>query len=269
MIPVEVSSRVVRRNGQAVLLNLARDISRRKQIASEREQLIVELDAYAHTVAHDLKGPLAVLMGYSDMLLDYSDDASEEETREWIAAIRRTGHKMQNIIDELLVLASVRKMDEFQLETLDMAAIVSEALGRLSNVISGSGAEVVTPQSWPSAAGYPSWVEEIWVNYISNGIKYGGDPPRIELGATADDDGMLRFWVRDNGRGLTPEEQVQVFGQFTRLDVARAEGHGLGLSIVQRIAEKLGGEVGVQSQVGEGSVFSFSLPAAGQESLPD
>jgi two-component system sensor histidine kinase/response regulator len=74
--------------------------------------------------------------------------------------------------------------------------------------------------------------------------------------------GMVRFWVRDNGPGLTPEAQSRLFTPFTRLDPVRAQGHGLGLSIVRRIAEKLGGQVGVESQLGQGSTFFFTLPAA-------
>ena len=72
---------------------------------------------------------------------------------------------------------------------------------------------------------------------------------------------MIRFWVRDNGDGLTPEEQARLFTPFTRLDQVRAKGHGLGLSIVKRIVDKLGGQVRVESEVGQGSVFSFTLPS--------
>jgi signal transduction histidine kinase len=71
---------------------------------------------------------------------------------------------------------------------------------------------------------------------------------------------MLCFWVRDNGAGLTPEEKARLFTPFTRFDQIRAKGHGLGLSIVRRIVEKLGGEVGIESEVGQGSTFSFTLP---------
>ena len=99
----------------------------------------------------------------------------------------------------------------------------------------------------------------LWVSYLSNAIKYGGQPPRVELGATVQADGMVRFWVRDDGPGLTPEEQARLFIPFTRLDQVRAKGHGLGLSIARRIVEKLDGQVGVESEVGQGSVFSFTL----------
>jgi signal transduction histidine kinase len=92
-------------------------------------------------------------------------------------------------------------------------------------------------------------------------MKYGGRPPRLELGATVEDKGMVRFWVRDNGPGLSAEAKAKLFTPFTRLHTGRAEGHGLGLSIVQQVVEKLGGKVGVDSQEGEGSLFYFTLPS--------
>jgi signal transduction histidine kinase len=105
----------------------------------------------------------------------------------------------------------------------------------------------------------------VWVNYISNAVKYGGTPPaapRVELGGEVQPDGMARFWVRDNGSGLTQEQQTRLFTPFTQLNQVRARGHGLGLSIVRRIVEKLGGQVGVESSgvPGEGSLFYFTLP---------
>jgi two-component system sensor histidine kinase/response regulator len=127
------------------------------------------------------------------------------------------------------------------------------------HMIKESEAEILEPDTWPTALGYGPWVEEIWVNYISNGIKHGGQPPRVQLDATLVSNGCVRFWVRDNGHGLTREEQGQLFTPFTRLSQVRATGHGLGLSIVRRIVEKLGGEVGIESLVGDGSIFSFTL----------
>ena len=114
----------------------------------------------------------------------------------------------------------------------------------------------------PIAKGYAPWVEEVWANYLSNGLKYGDQPPRMELGATPQSGGMVRFWVQDHGPGLTPEAQAMLFTEFTRLSEIRAEGHGLGLSIVRRIMEKLGGQAGVESNgvSGQGSVFYFTLP---------
>jgi signal transduction histidine kinase len=140
-------------------------------------------------------------------------------------------------------------------------------------MVERSQAEIVLPDTWPVALGYGPWVEQVWVNLLSNAIKYGGQPPRVELGTDVNEDvrlpkGRTRFWVRDNGPGLAEEEISRLFVPFTRLDQARAEGHGLGLSIVRRIVEKLGGGVGVESEPGEGSLFYFALPLANPVRAP-
>jgi len=233
-----------------------------------------ELDAFADTVAHDLKIPLSSVIGFAETLKEIHDELSEQELDHYLNLIAQGGRKMSNIIDELLLLARVRKT-EVKLEPLDMASIVAEATQRLANMIEKSQAEITAPEVWPLVLGHGSWVEEVWVNYISNALKYGGQPPRVELGfgaraaypnsppqpngRTATPDGKICFWVRDNGRGLTPEAQAQLYTPFTRLERDRAEGHGLGLSIVQRIVDKLGGQVGIESTVGKGSVFTFTL----------
>ena len=232
------------------------------QIA-HRDELIAELDAFAHTVAHDLKNPLGNVIGFTYLLED-DDRIGDEERRNIVQSIHSSAQKAVNIIEELLLLASVRKQ-EVPLEQLDMAAITDEALRQLEHMIIQHQAEIVIPdrpEDWDAAVGYAPWVEEIWINYISNAIKYGGSPPRVGLGSAPPQKGYVRFWVRDNGRGLTPEEQAQLFVPFTRLNNLRIEGHGLGLSIVRRIVEKLGGQAGVESQVGKGSIFYFTLPAA-------
>jgi signal transduction histidine kinase len=239
------------------------DISERVRAAEQRERLIVELDAFAHTVAHDLKNPLSTIVGYSDLLATRFDRTPQQKALGFLDLISRTGYRMSRIIDELLLLATMRQTDAVELERLDdMGRIAVEVQERMDNLIQEYQAEITLPDAWPVALGYGPWVEEVWANYLSNAIKYGGQPPRVELGSTMlDGGGRIRFWVRDNGAGLTEEEQARLFTMFSRLNQVRAKGHGLGLSIVKRIVEKLGGEVGVQSQVGEGSTFSFVLPA--------
>jgi signal transduction histidine kinase/DNA-binding response OmpR family regulator len=231
-----------------------------------------ELDAFAHTVAHDLKNPVTSMVGYATMLEATYAELSEQDLYGCLKRIARSAEKMSRIVEELLLLAGVRKR-EVEMGPLDMASIVAEAMQRMTSMIEGSQAEIVLPETWPAAVGYGPWVEEVWVNYISNAIKYGGQPPRVELGASLPSvpparEGQTKgqqvhFWVRDNGPGLTKEARAQLFVPFTKLDQVRVEGHGLGLSIVRRIVEKLGGQAGVESQVGQGSIFFFSLPAAG------
>jgi len=230
----------------------------------ERDKLIGQLDAFAHTVAHDLKNPLGVITGYMTFLNDSWSDLPAEQVQELLQTIAQTGYKMSNIIEELLLLASIRQ-SEIKLNPLNMDLIVSESLLRLNYMLEEYNAEVVVAEEWPVALGYAQWVEEVWVNYISNALKYGGEPPRLELGATSPGNGMVRFWIRDNGPGISPESQEKLFTRFTRLEETRAKGHGLGLSIVQHIMERLGGEVGIDSKTGQGSEFFFTLPTAETE----
>jgi len=244
----------------AKLTNANQQLRRYTQELKERN---AELDAFAHTVAHDLKSPLALITSCAEVLEEYPQD---EEALQYLHKMTQRGYKMSAIIDELLLLSSVRKLKEVKIEPLDMVAIVAEAQKRLAGLIEQHQAQIILPAKWVPALGYGPWVEEVWVNYISNALKYGGRPPQVELGAVEQTGGGLpprvRFWVRDNGPGLTPEEQEQLFAPFTRLDQVRIEGHGLGLSIVRRIIDKLGGQIGVESQVGQGSTFSFTLPSA-------
>jgi signal transduction histidine kinase len=241
-------------------LIVLRDITARKQAEEERERLIGELDAYAHTVAHDLKNPLGVLITSVNYLIDLKPYIDAEKEAEYLQRIARTGHKMINIVDELLLLASVRKQEDVKLDRLDMPAVLDGAVARLNHELTESAAVIDKQAEWPTALGYAPWVEEVWVNYVSNAIKYGGTPPKITLGADAPTDGTARFWVRDNGQGLKPGESEKLFADFERLDATNTEGHGLGLSIVRRIVTRLGGEVGVESRSGEGSTFYFTLP---------
>jgi len=266
MIPVIFSGRPLFEGDRfAGILFALTDITERKraeetlrQYAAELEARNEELDAFAHTVAHDLKNPLAGIVGFAHVLEENGTTLPDEELRRYLHTIAQRGRKMDNIIDELLLLTGVRKM-EVEVGPLDMASIVAQARQRLADMIEEHQAEIILPDTWPVALGYGPWVEEVWVNYLSNAIKYGGRPLRVELGATVQPDGQVCFWVRDNGPGLTPVEQALLFTPFVRLDQVRIAGHGLGLSVVRRIMEKLGGQVGVESEVGRGSVFTFTL----------
>jgi signal transduction histidine kinase len=219
-----------------------------------------ELDAYAHTVAHNLKSPLTVIISSSDVITDISD-LTPGEQKEFIGQIRSTAYEMNGIIDSLLLLSEVRKA-EAPREPVDMAGVVADVRKRLDLEIKKSRARVIAPETWPSSLGYAPWVEEVWANYLSNALKYGGQPPCVELGAELQPGSTVRFWVRDNGPGISPEARTRLFTPFTQVGKVHEAGHGLGLSIVRRIVEKLGGQVGMESEVGQGSLFFFTLPAA-------
>lgn len=230
-----------------------------QQYAADLALRNAELQAFAHMVAHDLKSPLAVIIGYADLLQQSTSHMDDQDVLTCLDSIARMGRKMADIVDALLLLAEVRQT-ELVLQPLDTAAIAQETIARLQRQIESRQATLHLPQMWPLAYGYAPWVEAVWVNYLSNGLKYGGQPPQLWLGAETAANGFVRFWVRDNGSGISAANQARIFVPFTKLDQIK-DGHGLGLSIVRHIIEKCGGQVGVDSQPGNGSTFWFTLPA--------
>jgi two-component system, sensor histidine kinase and response regulator len=218
-----------------------------------------ELEAYAHMVAHDLKDPLTALIVTSDLITDIPD-LTGTELKEYLQQIKSTAYDMNSIINNLLLFAEVSKV-EAPLGPVNMAQVVEKVRDRLSYMIKENKVQIELPEAWPDAIGYAPWIEEVWVNYLSNAIKHWGQPPRIKLGASTQPDGMLRFWIRDNGHGIRSKTRARLFMPFSQVGRLRDSGHGLGLSIVLQIVEKLGGQVGVESQLGHGSLFFFTLPA--------
>ncbi|MBN1874005.1 MAG: hybrid sensor histidine kinase/response regulator [Anaerolineae bacterium] len=231
----------------------------------ELRRLNADLDAYAHTVAHELKNPLTLILGAADYLAEECETAPREELKIFAYRTVEGARKMKDIINSLLMLAETRSTDVV-LKPLDMFAIVGNALERQTYLIREHTARIEVADVWPVALGHAAWVEEVWVNYINNALKYGGRPPALTLGATVVNDGQpktVRFWVHDNGPGIPETARARLFTPFTRLPNGKVKGHGLGLSIVRRIVEKLSGQVGVESELGVGSTFYFTLPAAG------
>jgi len=226
----------------------------------EKEKLIADLDAYARTVAHDLKNPISGVIGLTEFIKDDIQNQNNEQAFELLDLLNQQGHKMLKIVDELLLLSRIRRED-LKLEAIDMHAIVNEAISRLKLQCEVRGATFELPDSWPVVKGHPQWIEEVWANLISNGIKYGGTPPHMVLGYEKVTNEKYRFWIHDNGTGLSSGMSEKLFVDFERLDRQNIEGHGLGLSIMKRIIEKLGGQVWVTSEniPGKGCIFSFTL----------
>lgn len=245
----------------AIAIENARYFQHLNRQAEELRLRNEELDAFAHTVAHDLKTPLSVIAGYADMLRENFEFLHPEEADLYLKQIVDNSMRMNHIIDSLLLLAGVRGATNVEIEPVDMGMIVQEALSRIEFMSTARGAVIELPDHWPAALGYGPWLEEVWYNYVVNALKYGGDPPVLRLGYDFPEPNKVRFWVADNGPGV-PEDSTFLFKPMLRMQTSeRRKGYGLGLSIVKRIIEKLNGEVGAESLPEGGSRFYFILPA--------
>jgi signal transduction histidine kinase len=232
------------------------------QEIEQRGKLIDDLDAFAHTIAHDLRNSLGSIYSSSEVIQEtLSEMADADFLIELSDLIRNSAQKAMHITEELLILATVRN-EKIERKPLAMKSIFHEAESQLKGMIKENKARIISPDTWPQATGHAPWVEEVWVNYITNAIKYGGTPPLIEVGADQPSENFVRYWIKDNGNGITKEKQTKLFKKYARLAPEKAHGYGLGLSIVKRIIDKLGGRVGVISSgyPGEGAKFWFELP---------
>ncbi len=235
---------------------------------AELEQQNSALNSFAHTLAHDLKNLLAIVVQNNDLLVYYTETPAAQQPPgiERLQRAAKRSHDaarhMAKIVDTVLLLAGVSAQQHAPIQPLAMGTILIDVQRRLAQLLTTHQAEVAIVTTLPLGLGYAPWVEEVWVNYLENAIKYGGRPPYIAIGGETLPNGFVRFWVQDNGAGLPVEDQRLLFVEFTQLKRLDQSSHGLGLSIAKHIAEKLGGAVGVESTVGQGSKFYFTLPAA-------
>ncbi|HPF52757.1 MAG TPA: histidine kinase N-terminal 7TM domain-containing protein [Draconibacterium sp.] len=225
------------------------------------ENLIADLDSFAHTVAHELKNLLGAIYTSSDAVLDSLEDQEYDIVKELSVMVRESAIKTIKVTDELMKLATAGNQ-EVEKETVDMQRIFEQARDQLKDQIAESGAIIMVADKLKTIKSYGPWLIEVWINFLGNAIKYGGTPPEIKVGNTEMNDGKIKFWVHDNGDGIAPEHQASLFQKHTRFHRQKALGYGLGLSIVKQITEKLDGTVGVEStgQPGEGATFYFVLP---------
>ena len=215
-----------------------------------------ELERFNRLLAHDLKNPLQIISAASDML-----EMDIGEGNEDVTSIKAGVTRALEITDSLLLFAQADRQS-VEPEPLDMGAIVDDVRTDLKALLESYKATMESAGDWPVVLGHRGWVRQIWTNYISNAIKYGGRPPRIQLGHAPDDKKMHRFCVVDNGKGIAPDQLSTLFREFNRLGRDDNAGHGIGLAIVRRLADRLGGHAGATSKIGEGSEFYFTLPLA-------
>jgi len=243
-----------------VLDAIAESNKQRKIELLEKEALIKDLNAYARSVAHDLKNPINSIVGFSEIIQKNIKNNNLNNALTMINVVKNESLKMAEIIDSLLKLSVIRK-EEIELTPINHRLIIGEAIRRLKKIINESNAVIDVPDYLPCGLGNNQLIEEVWVNLISNAIKYGGNPPVITLEYEETSPSFCTFKIRDNGMGLSENSFGKIFDDFERLGREDIEGHGLGLPIVKRIIEKLGGEVNVKSSniEGEGCVFSFTL----------
>jgi light-regulated signal transduction histidine kinase (bacteriophytochrome) len=220
-----------------------------------------DLQQFAYSASHDLQEPLRTISLYSQLLhrrsgMDLSADGSQI-----IRVICEASAHMQQLISDLLAYTRAGHVYKSVTAPADMNIVAEKVIAMLQGSITDNGCRITTG-TLPCVQVHESHVQQVLQNLISNSMKYRSDErnPEIHLWAERQD-AFWRISVRDNGIGIAPEYAEKVFGVFKRLHGNKYSGTGIGLAICQRIVEGYGGRIWVESEVGQGSTFQFTLPA--------
>jgi light-regulated signal transduction histidine kinase (bacteriophytochrome) len=234
----------------------------RARYATELQRSNRELQQFAYTVSHDLREPLRMVKSYLGLLEKRYQDQLDEAAEEFIHFAVDGAARMDGLIQDLLAYARVDTQGK-DFVPVDCDAIVQQVLGVLRFRIEEQDAQV-TRDPLPTVMGDRTQIMQLFQNLISNALKFQprdrGVPTRVHVSAEAQD-ARWQFVVRDNGIGIPSDQQARLFGIFQRLHTQEEyEGSGIGLAICKKIVERHGGRIWLESEMGEGTTFYFTLP---------
>lgn len=245
-----------------------RDVERREREAAEAlakhaellEQTNAELQQFGFAATHDLREPLRTISIFTELIRRENGAQLNGNSAEYLSSIAAAARRMNQLVDSLLEYSQAGEVADRTLQPLEMNGILDTTLNSLNSAIEESGA-VVTHSHLPTVLGDKVHLAQLIQNLVGNAIKYRREaPPRVHVAAEPHGKEWL-FTITDNGEGIEPQFQAQVFGLFKRLHGQDNPGSGIGLAICKRIVERHGGRIWVESEAGKGSTFYFTLPA--------
>ena len=226
----------------------------------KREAANMELEAFSYSVSHDLRAPLRHIGGFVDLLIKNNSDQLDKTGLRYLNIIAESTREMGNLIDALLTFSRLSRT-ELQRSKFSMAGMVNQVVNTFRQEFSGRIIEI-NVADLPNAMGDEILINQVWVNLISNALKYSRNKEKsiIDIGGIMEND-KLKFFIKDNGAGFDMKYIDKLFGVFQRLHKARDfEGIGIGLANVNRIITKHGGKCWAEGEVGLGATFFFTMP---------
>jgi signal transduction histidine kinase len=251
----EIAERI---RAEAQIKKLNRDLESRARLLEAANE---ELEAFSSSVSHDLRNPLAKILGFAAILEGSLEVCQEEKRQRYLAQITDAGRKMVTLIDDLLRLAHSSEVP-LAWAAVDLNVLIASIVTDLRS--DAQGREVRWIQGdLPTVQGDTALLRQIFLNLLSNALKYsrGQSSPRIEIQEAGSTEEEWKVFVRDNGVGFDSNKAEKLFGAFQRLHTSKEfEGTGIGLLNVKRIVLRHGGKVWAESRPGQGATFYVSLP---------
>ena len=244
---------------------LQNELVQRQSFINELESKNTELERFTYTVSHDLKSPLVTITGFLGYLEKDALAGDTEKIKSTVERITSAARKMQSLLNDLLELSRIGRMIN-QPEYVSFEEVVREAIEKVRGRLDAQKAEIKIQDDLPVVYGDRVRLVEVMQNLIDNSAKYANPQSSlcIEIGVREADEHQTAFFVRDNGIGIDPQFHERIFGLFNKLD-AQTEGTGIGLTLVKRIVEVHGGRIWVESDLGKGATFAFTLPKTPQK----
>jgi PAS domain S-box-containing protein len=233
-----------------------------RERTAELQETVRSLDSFCYSIAHDLRAPLRAMSGFGSELMEQYGSRLDDAGKEYLARIRTAAARMDRLICDLLELGRLGTM-EVPAEPVELQDVVTKALVPLEKELEKKHADVHLKKPLLPVRASSVMLEQVLVNLLGNAVKFvpPKSRPHVEVWSEARGS-MVRVCVRDNGIGMKPEHIKKLFQPFTRLvNGVDYPGTGIGLAIVRKGVERMGGRVGVQSELGKGSCFWIELPA--------
>jgi two-component system CheB/CheR fusion protein len=239
------------------------DATDRKRAEEALKATNSELQHFAYALTHDLQEPIRMVVNFNQLLAQECAGRLGEDADQFIAYSVEGALRIEDLLKSLLAYWEVTERGTDESVSIDCGAVLTKVLLNLQVAIAESGA-VITSQPLPTVLAEEVMIAQLFQNLISNSIKFKGvQTPRIHISAEKDAEGLL-FSVQDNGMGIAPQDVDRVFGMFKRLHGKEIPGTGIGLALCKKVIERKGGRIWVESEIGRGATFKFTIPSRGR-----